>query len=181
MAFADPSGAVLGTASGSFDPAHWSEVYIRWTEKLAEIQQLVGASFPLPIAFRPKDQRDMEYARMLLRGEEVQAAWDGMGAHSRAETVSNLLAQVDAQGELFAFAAVQEETLLVAGGRLPLGLVQRWMPAARISNLDEVRSWYQAGAKGAVEIRLVPGEDKRMTIRHVPGGVLPPGQLQARL
>jgi len=174
MAFADPSGAVFGTASGSFDPGDWPQVYIQCAEKLAEIQELVGTYFPLPLEFRPEDQRDMEYARMLLRGEEVQATWDGMAAQSRADTVGNLLAQIDAQGELFAFVAVQEETLVVAGGQLPLGFVQRWMPVARMSNLDEVRAWYQLGARGTVEIRLVPGDDKRMTIRQAPGFAPPP-------
>ena len=39
-------------------------------------------------------------------------------------------------------------------GQLPLGWVQRAVPAARLSNLDEVRAWYQAGADGTVEVRL---------------------------
>jgi hypothetical protein len=174
MAFTDPNGIVFGAASGAFGPTDWPEVYIKCAERLAEIQELAGAYFALPLEFRPEDQRDMEYARMVLRGEEVRATWSGMAMQSRAETVGNLLAQIDAHGELFAFAAIQEETLVVAGGHLPLGWVQRWMPAARISNLDEVRAWYRAGAKEVIEVRLVPGDDKRMTIRHVPGGGLPP-------
>ena len=172
MAFTDPNGAVFGTASGAFGPTDWPDVYIQCAEKLTEIQELAGVYFALPLEFRPEDHRDMEYARMVLRGEEVQATWSGMATQPRAETVGNLLAQIDANGELFAFVAVQEETLVVAGGQLPLGLVQRWMPAAWVSNLDKVRAWYQAGAKGTVKVRLVPGDDKRMTIRHVPGGRL---------
>ena len=173
MAIADPGGAAFGTASGSFDPADWPQVYIQCAEKLAEIQELAGATFPLPIEFRPEDQRDMEYARMLLAGEEVQATWSGMTQQLPADTVSNLLRQVDEQGELFAFIAMHHETLIVAGGHLPLGVVRRWMPAVRMSNLDDVQAWRRTGAKGTVEVRLVPGEDKRMTIRQVPGAILP--------
>ena len=174
MAFADPGGAVFGTASGPFGPADWPQAYIQCAERLAEIQELAGASFPLPLEFRPEDQRDMEYARMLLRGEPVQATWSGMTAPLRADTAGNLLAQIDAQGELFAFGAAYQETLVVAGGHLPLGVVQHWMQAARMSNLDDARAWYQAGASGTIEVRLVPGDDKRMTIRQVPGAMLPP-------
>lgn len=174
MAIAEPGGAVFGTASGSFDPADWPHTYIQCAEKLAEIQELAGASFPLPLEFRPEDQRDMEYARMLLVGEEVQATWSGMTAALPADTVRNLLRQVDEHGELFAFIAMHHETLVVAGGHLPLGVVRRWMPAVRMSNLDDVRAWHQTGAKGSVEVRLAPGNDKRMTIRQVPGAILPP-------
>lgn len=173
MAIADPGGAVFGTASRFFDPADWPQVYIQCAEKLAEIQELAGATFPLPIEFRPEDQRDMEYARMLLAGEEVQATWSGMTQQLPADTASNLLRQVDEQGELFAFIAMHHETLIVAGGHLPLGVVRRWMPAVRMSNLDDVQAWRRTGAKGTVEVRLVPGEDKRMTIRQVPGAILP--------
>jgi hypothetical protein len=174
MAFTDPGGIVFGTASGSFDPADWPRTYVQCAEKLAEIQELAGASFPLPLEFRPEDQRDMEYARMLLRGEKVQATWSGMTAPLPADTAGNLLAQIDAQGELFAFVAEYQETLVVAGGHLPLGVVRRWMPAVRMRNLDDVRAWYHTGARGTVEVRLVPGDDKRMTICQVPGAILRP-------
>jgi hypothetical protein len=173
MAFADPDGTVFGTASGSFDLADWPRTYIQCAEKLAEIQELAGASFPLPLEFRPEDQRDMEYARMLLYGEKVQATWSGMTTPLPADTASNLLAQIDAQGELFAFVAEHHETLVVAGGHLPLGVVRRWMPAVRIRNLDDVRAWDQTRARAIVEVQLVPGDDKRMTICQVPGAILP--------
>src|SRR5258707_15241817 len=52
-------------------------------------------------------------------------------------------------------------------------MVRRWMPAVRMSNLDDVQAWRRTGAKGTVEVRLAPGEDKRMTIRQVPGAILP--------
>ncbi|MDQ2873496.1 MAG: hypothetical protein M3Y33_01150 [Actinomycetota bacterium] len=173
MAFADPGGAVFGTASGPFGPADWPQVYIQCAEKLAEIQDLAGATFALPVEFRPEDQRDMEYARALLRGEPVQATWSGMTAPLRADAAGNLLAQIDAHGELFTFAAAHQQTLAVAGGHLPLGVVQHWMPAVRMSNLNDVRAWYQAGASGTIEVGLVPGDDKRMTIRQLPGAILP--------
>jgi hypothetical protein len=47
------------------------------------------------------------------------------------------------------------------------------MPAVAISNLDHVRAWHLKGSKGSVEVQLVPGEDNRMTIRQIPGAILP--------
>ncbi len=173
MAIADPGGTVFGTASGSLDPADWPRAYIECAEKLARVQELAGASFALPLEFRPEDQRDMEYARMLLCGETVHATWSGMTSALPADTASNLLRQIDAQGDLFAFVALHQETLVVAGGHVPLGVVQRWMPVVRMSNLDDVRAWHRTGANGTVQVRLVPGDDKRMTIRQIPGATLP--------
>jgi hypothetical protein len=47
------------------------------------------------------------------------------------------------------------------------------MPAVRIRNLDDVRARDQTGARGIVEVQLVPGDDKRMTICQAPGAILP--------
>lgn len=63
QAFTTPGGDVFGTAHGAFEPADWPMAYTQCAEKLAEIQQLAGAYFPLPLEFRPEDQADMEYAR----------------------------------------------------------------------------------------------------------------------
>ena len=173
MAFADPSGNVFGTASGVFDPADWPEIYIQCAEKLAEVQNLAGAYFPLPLAFTPEEQQDMDYAQILLQREEVRVSWSRMTAHVQAGTVANLLAQIEAHGQPFAFTVEQEETLEVAGGRLPLGLVRHVVLSTQMTNLNEVRAWYDAGAEGTVEVRLEPGDGNRgMTIRHLPGGRL---------
>lgn len=173
IAIADPGGLVFGTASGSFDPADWPPAYIQCAEKLAEVQALAGAPFPLPLTFRPEDPRDMEYARMLLTGQPVHATWSAMTSALPPDTAVNLLTQSDENGGLFAFIAMHHETLLVAGGHLPLGVVRRWMPAVQIGNMDHVRAWQRQGAKGTVKVRLIPGEDSRMTIRQIPGAVLP--------
>ena len=154
MAITDPGGAVFGVASDSFDSEGWPQAYIQCAEMLAEIQELAGASFPLPLEFRPEDQRDMGYAHMLLTGQAVHATWSGMTAILPPDTAGNLLRQSDKQGELFAFMALHNETLIVANGHLPLGVVRRWMPTVAISNLDHVRAWYLKGAEGSVEVRL---------------------------
>ena len=176
MAFADLDGHDFGTAVGQFGPAEWPETYINCAEKLAEIQQLAGATFPLPLAFAPEDQRDMEYARRILNGEDVQAKWSAMAMRSRAETIRNLLEQIDKHGQPFAFAIVQDETLEVAGGRLPLGWVQRFVPSAQLTNLDEMQAWYAAGGEGAAEIRLEPVGSDDMTARHMSEGPPSPDQ-----
>lgn len=131
--------------------------------ELTEVQELADAFFPLPLEFRPEDQQDMEYTRMLLRGEQVQEGYDDT---VQADTASKLLTQVDTQGELFAFAASNRNPYS-SWRHLALGFVQRWMPTVQMSNLDDVRTWDQARARGTIEVRLIPSDDKRMTIRQI--------------
>ena len=168
MAITDQAGNVITTSSGSFGPASWPEGYIRCAEMLAEIQQLTGTPFPLPDAFTAEDQRDMHYARAILRGEDVHAQWSGMIAPLAAPAVDNLLAQIDQHGERFMFAAAVPETLQVAGGQLPLGSVLHIMHSTRIANLDEVRAWRLAGTDGSIDVRLEPGGNRDMTVRAAP-------------
>jgi hypothetical protein len=168
MAITDPAGNILAISSGSFGPATWPEGYIRCAETLAEIQQLAGTSFPLPLAFTPEDQRDMDYARAILRGDDVQAQWSGMIAPLPALAMGSMLAQIEQHGHPFSLAATPE-ILQVAGGRLPLGLVMHIMHSARIANLDEVRAWRVSGADGGIDVRFDPASNKDMTVRAAPG------------
>ncbi len=69
MTITDPAGNIIVTSSGAFGPATWPERYIQCAETLAEVQQLSGTSFPLPVAFTAEDQRDLHYARAVLGGE----------------------------------------------------------------------------------------------------------------
>jgi hypothetical protein len=172
MAVTDPAGNILATNSGAFGPATWPESYIQCAEMLAEVQHLTGTAFPLPDAFTAEDQRDMHYARAILRGEDVQAQWSGMIAPLAAPAVDNLLAQIEEHGDPFSFTAAVPETLQVAGGQLPLGLVLHIMHSTRIANLDEVRAWRQAGTGGSIDIRFEPASNKDMTVRAAPGGGL---------
>jgi hypothetical protein len=115
MAVTDPAGNILTTSSGPFGPAAWPEGYIQCAEMLAEVQQMTGTAFPLPDAFTPEDQRDMNYVRAILRGDDVLAQWSGMIMPLAAPTVDNLLAQIDQHGEPFSFALATPETIKAAG------------------------------------------------------------------
>lgn len=168
MAITDQAGNIITTSSGSFGPASWPEGYIRCVELLAEIQQLTGTPFPLPDAFTAEDQRDMHYARAILRGEDVQAQWSGLIAPLACQAVDNLLAQVDQHGERFMFAIAVPETLSVAGGQLSLGSVLHIMHSTRIANLDEVRAWRLAAASGSIDVLLEPVGNRDMTVRAAP-------------
>jgi hypothetical protein len=168
MAITDPAANIIATGSGSFDPADWPAGYISCAEMLAEIQQLTGTAFPLPDAFTAEEQRDMDYALTILRGEDVHARWNGMIAPCPAATVDNLLTQVEQHGERFMFAAAMPETLSVAGGKLPLGRVLHIMHSTRITNLDDIRAWQQAGADGSIDVRLEPAGNTDMTVRATP-------------
>ncbi len=169
MAITDPAGNILATSSGSFGPATWPEGYIRCAETLAELQRLAGAAFPLPLAFTPEDQRDMDYARAILRGDDVQAQWNGMIAPLAAPAVDNLLAQIDEHGHPCSLYLATPETLRVAGGQLPLGMVLHVMHSTRIANLDEVRAWRLSDAGGgSIDVRFEPATDKYMAVRAAP-------------
>lgn len=170
MAVTDPAGNILATSSGAFGPATWPESYIQCAEMLAEVQHLTGTAFSLPNAFTAADQREMHYARAILRGEDVQAEWSGMIAPLAAPAVDNLLAQIEQHGDPFSFTAAVPETLQVAGGQLPLGLVLHVMHSTRIANLDEVRAWRQAGTGSSIDIQFEPANNKDMTVRAAPGG-----------
>ena len=165
MAITDPAGNIIVTSSGSFGPATWPERYIQCAEMLAKVQQLTGTSFPLPAAFTAEEQRDLHYARALLDGEDVQAQWSGMIAPLAASAVDNLLAQIEEQGNPFSFIAATPETLQVAGGQLPLGLVLHIMHSTRIANLDEVRAWRSADTDGSIDVQFEPASNKDMTVR----------------
>jgi hypothetical protein len=168
MAITDSAANIIATSSGSFDPADWPAGYINCAETLAEIQQLTGTALPLPAAFTAEDQRDMHYALTILRGEDVHARWSGMLAPCPAATVDNLLTQIKQHGERFMFAAAMPETLSVAGGKLPLGLVLHIMHSTQITNLDDVRAWQVASAHGSIDVRLEPAGNTDMTVRAAP-------------
>ena len=174
MAITDQAGNIITTSSGSFGPPGWPEGYIRCAEMLAEIQQLTGTAFPLPDAFTAEDQRDMHYARAILRGEDVHAQWSGMIAPLAAAAVDNLLAQIEQHGERFMFAAAVPETVSVAGGQLSLGSVLHIMHSTRIANLDEVRAWQLGATDSSVDVRLEPAGSRDMTVRAAPSG--PPAE-----
>jgi hypothetical protein len=176
MAITDPAGNIYATSSGSFGPADWPEGYIKSAELLAEIQQLTGTDFGLPLVFTPEDQRDMHYARAILRGEDVEAKWSGLVAPYASPTLDGLLARIDQDGEPFSLAVANTETLQVAGGQLPLGMVLHIVHSARITNRDEIQVWQLAGASGSIGVRFDPAGNRDMTVRAAPPVNLPPEQ-----
>jgi len=170
MAITDPAGNIFAVSSGSFGPVTWPERYIRCAETLAEVQELTGTAFPLPLAFTPEDQRDMDYARTILRGEDVQAQWSGLITPLAAPVVDSLLAQIEQHGHPCCLYFATPETLQVAGGQLPLGLVLHVMHSTRIANLDEVQAWRAAGTGASIDVRFEPVGNTDMTVRAMPGG-----------
>jgi hypothetical protein len=97
---------------------------------LAEVQQLCGTSFPPPDEFSREDQRDLLYARAILRGETVQAEWTGMTMPLAAPAADNLLSQTEQHGDQFVFAIAVPQTVVAAGGQLPVGTVLQFLKSA---------------------------------------------------
>lgn len=169
MAVTDPAGNVIAVISGSFGPAE-PEAYIRCVELLAEVQQLCGAAFPLPEEFSTEDQQDLLYARAILRGEPVQAEWTSLTVPLAAPAVDNLLSQIERHGDEFVFAIAVPQTVVAAGGQLPIGSVLQFIQSARVTNLAEVRAWRLSDPDGSINVQLGPGEGRSMTVRAAPSG-----------
>ena len=167
MAVTDPAGNIIAPISGSFGPAE-SEAYIRCAELLAEVQQLAGTPFPLPAEFSTEDQRDLLYARAILHGEAVQAEWTNMTVPLAAPAVDNLLSQIEQHGDQFVFAIAVPQTVVAAGGQLPIGSVLEFIQSARVTNLAAVRAWRRSDPDGTINVQLGPGESKSMTVRAAP-------------
>ena len=141
MAIADPGGTVFGTASGSFDPADWprhiSSARRSWPK---------SRNWPAP-------HSRCRWSSAL----KISGTWSTPGCCS-AEKPFRQLERDDGRlcrpirpatscgrstrrGICSPSWSLHQETLVVAGGHLPLGVVRRWMPAVRMSNLDDVRAW----------------------------------------
>ena len=124
-----------------------------------------GAFFPLPIAFEPEDQYWMDYASKLLCGEDVQITWPGSTAQCDRDQVRFFLEETAEVGEAFTFFNRRQETLEFAGGKVSLGWVTESAHSAKLDNLGELRTWYDTGRDGRIEVRLAPANNNQMTVR----------------
>jgi hypothetical protein len=167
MAIATLDGQILALGSGPFSPLTWpdGDGYLRCARQLAEIQERAGAFFPLPIAFEPEDQYWMDYASKLLRGEDVQISWPGSTAQCDRDQVRFFLEETAEIGEAFTFFNRSQETLEFAGGKVSLGWVTEIAHSAKLDNLGELRTWYDSGGDGRIEVRLAPANNDQMTVR----------------
>lgn len=167
MAIATLDGHTLALGSGPFNQLNWpdGEGYLRCARQLADIQELAGAFFPLPIAFEPEDQRWMDYASKLLHGEDVQVTWPGSTAQCNRDEVCFFLEETAKVVEAFTFFNRSQETLEFAGGSIPLGWVTEIAHSAKLDNLAELKAWYDSDADGRIEIGLVPANNNQMTVR----------------
>jgi hypothetical protein len=167
MAIATLDGQILALGSGPFSPLTWpgGDGYLRCARQLAEIQEWAGAFFPLPIAFEPEDQYWMDYASKLLRGEDVQISWPGSTAQCDRDQVRFFLEETAEIGEAFTFFNRSQETLEFAGGKVSLGWVTEIAHSAKLDNLGELRTWYDSGGDGRIEVRLAPANNDQMTVR----------------
>jgi hypothetical protein len=167
MAIATLDGQILALGSGPFNHLNWpdGDGYLRCARQLAEIQEHAGAFFPLPLAFEPEDQHWMDYADKLLRGEDVQVTWPGSTAGCNRDQVRFFLEETAKIGEAFTFFNRSQETLEFAGGKMPLGWVTEIAHSAKLDNLGELKSWYENGGDGRIEMRLAPANNNQMTVR----------------
>jgi hypothetical protein len=167
MAIGTLDGQILTIGSGPFNSLTWpdGDVYLRCVGQLAEIQDRAGAFFPLPTAFEPEDQHRMDYVSKLLRGEDIQVTWPGSTAQCTRDQARFFLEETAKIGDAFTFFNRSQETLELAGGKVPLGWVTEIAHSAKIDNLDEVTAWFERGRDGQIEIRLAPANNNQMTVR----------------
>jgi hypothetical protein len=150
------AGQILALGSGPFSSLDWpdGDGYLRCAHQLAEIQERAGAFFPLPIAIEPEDQCWMDYADKLLHGVDVQITWPGSTRQCDRNQVRFFLEETARIGEAFTFFNRRQETLEFARGKVPLGWVTNIAHSAKIDNLGELRTWYESGGEGRIEVRL---------------------------
>jgi hypothetical protein len=167
MAITTLDGQILALGSRPFSPLNWpdGDGYLRCARQLTEIQEHAGAFFPLPVAFESEDQHWMDYASKLLRGEDVQITWPGSTAQCNRDQVRFFLEETAETGEAFTFFNRRQETLEFAGGKVTLGWVTEIAHSAKLDNLDELKTWYDSGGDGWIEIRLAPANNNQMTVR----------------
>ena len=158
LAIATLDGQLLSEGSGPFGPSNWpdGDDYLRCARQLAEIQARVGAFFPLPIAFEPDDQVWMAYASKLLAGQDVQVTWPGITGQCERDQVHFFLEETAKTGEPFTFSHCSQQTLEFAGGKISLGWVTEIAHSAELANRHELRTSYDSGSDGLVEVRLAP-------------------------
>jgi hypothetical protein len=88
-------------------------------------------------------------------------------------------------GEAFTFFNRSQETLELAGGKLPLGWVTEIAHSAKLDNLGELKIWYHNGGDGRIEMRLAPANNNQMTVRlsdvREASPSIPPRRLHRRL
>jgi hypothetical protein len=167
MAIATLDGQILALGSGPFSHLNWpdGDGYLRCARQLAAIQERAGVFFPLPIAFESEDQYWMDYADKLLRGEDVQITWPGSAGQCNRDQVRFFLEETAKIGEAFTFFNRSQEILEFAGGKLPLGWVTEIAHSTKIANLGELKTWYDGGGDGQIEMRLAPANNNQMTVR----------------
>ena len=68
-------------------------------------------------------------------------------------------------GEAFTFFNRSQETLEFAGGKVSLGWVTEIAHSAKLDNLGELKTWYDSGGDGRIEVRLAPANNNQMTVR----------------
>ncbi len=89
-----------------------------------------------------------------------------------APAADKLLSQAGPRGDSFVLTLAGPQTVMAAGGHLPVGTVLQFIRSTRITNLDEVRSWRQAGTDGTINVQLEPGETREMTLQAASPGTL---------
>ena len=68
-------------------------------------------------------------------------------------------------GEAFTFFNRSQETPEFAGGKVSLGWVTEIAHSAKLDNLGELRTWYDSGGDGRIEVRLAPANNNQLTVR----------------
>jgi hypothetical protein len=149
--------------------------YLSVVELLDRAQHLAQVSFPVPEELSQEDVNALIRADRLLCGDAVTGTWK-----EAAFTVTPTKGGreiLESQRQESAFIIAAEETLLLAGNRLPLGLIGNHFLSIRIKNwtdegkgrgrltivpggVDEFESWRIADEETAIN-RVIPGVARR--------------------
>lgn len=166
-----PGGMPLGEPIEAPDVVPLDEEYIRLVEDLARLQRETRTFFAMPPEFTHEDLRELSETLGLLDGNEVVKGWSTASFRLNVTDPQLFLEELTSNAEGAAFVTEGHGEAKIAGHTLPLGKMRTHLPAARVSNLEEVRQAARAASPGEeleVQVELEALNDKTLRMSLVP-------------
>lgn len=166
-----PDGVPLGEPVEAPDAVPIEEEYVRLVQDLARLQRETGAFFAMPPEFTHEDLRELAEALDLLDGKEVTRGWDSASFGLNVAEPDRFLEELTSRADGPAFVTESQTEARIAGHSVPLEKMRTHLPAARVSNMDDVRRAVEAAPRSeelVVQLELEALDDKMRRMLLVP-------------
>jgi len=137
---AGPDRMPLGPPVIVPDVFSMEEPYVRLVSDLARLQRETNTYFAMPPLFSQEDLREIAEGLELLDGKEVELSWRKASFDLTVTEPERFLTALNDREDGMAFFIDGQGEVSVAGHTVPLGSIRTYSPAARITNLEEVRA-----------------------------------------